>query len=265
MKREALASLVVLATVLAPARGEEPRPRPLEGVGIEQHLDGQVPLDLAFRDESGRTVRLADLVRGKAIVLNLVYYKCPMLCTLVVNGLLSSFRALSFEVGREFDVITVSIDPRETAELAAAKRQSVLREYGRAGAELGWHFLTGDGEAVRRLTDAVGFHYAYDPETDTFAHASGVMVLTPRGRLSRYFYGVEYAPRDMRLALVEASENRIGSVADQVLLFCYHYDPRTGRYSAATLDLVRAGGVLTVLSIAAYVLAAWRREGRRVP
>lgn len=255
---------VALATALVPSgSGDVSKPVGLEGVGIEQKLGAQVPMDLTLRDEAGRPVRLGDLFGGKPVVLNLVYYRCPMLCTLVVNGLLSSFRALPFHVGEEFRVVTVSIDPRETADLAAAKKRTVLAEYGRAVAEDGWRFLTGDAEAIERLAATVGFQYSYDAQTQTFAHASGIMILTPQGKVSRYFYGVEYAPRDVRLSLIEASENRIGSLADQVLLFCYRYDPKMGRYSVAALNLVRVGGILTVLSIAAYVLIARRREAAR--
>ena len=267
MIRRALWAVVFLslASWAAPAHAQPVQllPKQLVGVEIEQHLDAQVPLDLAFRDEAGKTVRLADLVQSRPVVLNLVYYRCPMLCTLVVNGLLSSFRALPFTVGREFDVITVSIDPREGPELAAAKKKNVLDDYGRPGAESGWHFLTGDETSVRRLADSVGFSYTYDAESDTFAHAAGVMILTPHGRVSRYLFGVEYAPKDMRLSLVEASNNKIGTVADQILLFCYHYDPSTGRYSVAALNLVRAGGILTVAALGAFILLAWRREVRR--
>lgn len=254
MTRTLLAAALLLATSLPPA---------LEGVGLEQRLDAQLPLDLELRDESGASVRLGDLIGDRPVILNLGYYECPMLCGLVLNGLVSSLRALPFDVGREFGVVTVSIDPRETAALAAAKKQTVLEAYGRAGAERGWRFLTGDEPSVRRLADAVGFRYSYDAATDSFAHAAGIMVVTPGGKLSRYLYGVSYTPRDVRLALVEASQNRIGSLADQMLLFCYRYDPHSGKYGATLLNLVRTGGVATVLGLTAYVLLAlWRERWR---
>jgi protein SCO1/2 len=230
------------------------QPEALRGVGIDQRLDQQVPLDLVFRDEQGQAVSLASLMRGKPVILNLVYYDCPMLCTLVLNGLLSAMRALPFDVGKEYDVITLSFDPTETPELAARKKATYLEQYRRPGAEQGWHFLTGDAASIERLTDAVGFHYRYDPQRKEFAHAAGLTVLTPRGSIARYFFGVEFAPRDLKFGLLEAAEERIGSPIDQLLLFCYHYDPSTGRYSAAVLNGVRAAGVLTMLALAGFIV-----------
>ena len=238
------------------------QPEALRGVGIDQRLDQQVPLDLVFRDEQGQPVSLASLMRGKPVILNLVYYDCPMLCTLVLNGLLSAMRALPFDVGKEYDVITLSFDPTETPELAAKKKATYLEQYRRPGAEQGWHFLTGDAASIERLTDAVGFHYRYDPQRKEFAHAAGLTVLTPRGSIARYFFGVEFAPRDLKFGLMEAAEERIGSPIDQLLLFCYHYDPSTGRYSAAVLNGVRAAGVLTMLALAGFIVWAIRSERR---
>ncbi|GAB4237383.1 MAG: SCO family protein [Acidobacteriota bacterium] len=236
----------------------------LEQVTIEQKLDAQVPLDLTFRNEAGDTVTLAQLFRGRPVILTLVYYECPMLCTLVLNGTVAALRALEFSVGNEFDVVTVSIDPDEGPELAAAKKAQYLQEYGRNGAETGWHFLTGDDDSIRRLADAVGFRYVYDEESDQYAHAAGIMLLTPQGRVARYFYGVEYSPRDLRLGLIEAAEERIGSPADQVLLFCYHYDPSQGKYTLAVLSLVRTAGVVTVLALAGLLVVFLRRERQAV-
>jgi protein SCO1/2 len=239
-------------------------PGALQGVGIDQRLDQQIPLDLVFRDEAGRAVPLATFFRsGKPVVLALVYYRCPMLCTQILNGLESSLKAVSFNPGRDFEILSVSFDPKDTPELAASKKQMYLRRYGRPNTANGWHFLTGDEASIKALTDAAGFHYKYDPATDQFAHASGIMILTPTGRISRYFYGVEYAPRDVRLGLVEASQNKIGSPVDQILLFCYHYDPATGKYGAIAVNLVRFAGAGFVLICGAFLLIAWRRETRR--
>jgi protein SCO1/2 len=235
----------------------------LGNVGIEQRLNEQVSLDLMFQDEAGRAVRLGDYFDGKPVILALAYYKCSMLCPLRLDGLVSSLRALPFNVGAQFTVITVSIDPRETAPLAAAQKKMLLRNYARPGADQGWHFLTGDEAAITRLADAVGFRYTYDAGRDEYAHASGITVLTPQGRVSSYLYGIELPPKDLRLALVEASANRIGSLVDQVLLLCYHYDPATGRYSAMAMNVVRLGGVLTVLALGAFVGTMWRRDFRR--
>jgi protein SCO1/2 len=237
-------------------------PPALHEVKIEQRLNEQVPLDLQFKDETGRTVHLSEYINGsKPVILSLVFYQCPMLCNQILNGLMASLRAQSFDAGKEFEVLTVSFDPRETPELAAEKKQSYIQRYNRAGAERGWHFLTGDAENIRRLTDAVGFRYNYDEKTNQFAHASGIMVMTPFGKLSRYFYGIEYNPRDLRLGLVEASDNKIGSTVDQLLLYCYHYDPATGKY-AWVVSIYRWGGGITVLGIGALLLSLHRRSSR---
>lgn len=233
---------------------------PLPDVGIDQRLNNQVPLDLTFRDESGREVRLREYFTAKPVILTPVYYSCPMLCTQVLNSLTESLSDLRFNVGREFTVVTVSFDPRETPQAAAAKKELYLRRYGRGGAEAGWHFLTGDEESIKQLMEAVGFRYRFDPETNQFAHASGIMVLTPEGRVARYFYGIGYSPRDLRLGLVEASANKIGTPVDQVLLLCYHYDPLTGRYSRVTMSFVRLGGALTLLALAMLVFWMLRQE-----
>jgi protein SCO1/2 len=239
------------------------QPEALRGVGFDQRLDQPVPLDLVFRDETGATVTLDSLLRGKPVILNLVYYECPMLCTLVLNGLLGAMKALPFDAGEAYDVITVSFDPTETPELAARKKQTYLEQYRRDGAAAGWHFLTGDAAAIERLAAAVGFRYRYDPERKEFAHAAGLTVLTPRGIIARYLFGVEFAPRDLKFALMEAAENRIGSPIDQLLLFCYHYDPSTGRYSATVLNGVRAAGALTVLALIGFIAWAVRRDRAR--
>jgi protein SCO1/2 len=238
-------------------------PQALREVKIEQRLNEQLPLDLQFKDDTGRTVHLSEYFNNhKPVILSLVFYKCPMLCNQILSGLMAGLRAQTFNAGREFDVLTVSFDPRETPEMAAEKKQSYISRYNRPGAEKGWHFLTGDAENIRRLTEAVGFHYNYDEKTNQFAHAAGIMLLTPEGRLSRYFYGIEYNPRDLRLGLVEASDNKIGSMVDQLLLYCYHYDPATGRYGPAVMNIMRLGGVVTVLGIGALLIILRRRSGR---
>jgi len=260
VKRAVLAALLAASASPALAQPAQEKPEVLRDVGYDQRLGEQVPLDLAFRDEAGRPVTLRSLFRGRAVVLSLVYYECPMLCTLTLNGLGSALSILTFDVGKDFDVVTVSFEPKETPALAAAKKKAYLARYGRAGAAEGWHFLTGDAPAVAALTSAVGFRYAWDAETRQYAHPAGVVVLTPDGRIARYMYGVEYAPRDLRLALVEASQRRIGNPVDTVLLYCYRYDPTRGRYAASVLRLVRLGGVLTVIGLAAFVLISLRRE-----
>jgi protein SCO1/2 len=236
-------------------------PSALQGVGIDQKLDEQVPLNIVLKDEAGRDVPLSNFFsKGKPVVLALVYYRCPMLCTQILSGLESALKAVTFNPGKDFEVVAVSFDPKDTSELAASKKQMYLRRYGRPNTANGWHFLTGEEKNIRLLTDAVGFHYKYDPKTDQFAHASGIMILTPDGRMSRYFYGVEYAPRDVRLGLVEASRNKIGSPVDAVLLFCFHYDPATGKYGAIALNLLRASAALFALIGGAFLLIVLRRD-----
>ena len=232
-------------------------PSALRDVKIEQKLDQQLPLDLVFHDESGQSVKLGQYFGKKPVVLAFVYYDCPMLCTQVLNGMVTSFRVLPFQIGNEYDVVTVSFDPRETSTLAAAKKKvyvDFLPEKMRANASNGWHFLTGDQENIAKLTDAAGFRYHYDDATKQFAHASGIMVTTPQGKLSRYFYGVDYPARDLRLGLIESSENKIGSPVDQLLLYCYHYDPASGKYGAQIMKVMRVAGVITMLGIVAMLL-----------
>lgn len=234
----------------------------LKQINIEQRLNNQIPLDLKFRDESGREVQLAEyFAKGKPVVLMLVYYECPMLCNQVLNGAVGAFQGLSFTVGKEYEVVTVSFDPREGPELAAKKKETYLRRYKREGVEGGWHFLTGDKASIDALAEAAGFSYVWDEESQQFAHASAVMVATPKGRLSHYFYGIEYAPKDLRLAFVEASEGKIGSPVDALLLFCYHYDPVAGRF-APVMGVLRAAGVLTVAGVVALLLYLRRRSKR---
>jgi protein SCO1/2 len=231
-------------------------PAALQDVRIDQKLDQQLPLDLLFRDESGQQVKLGQYFGKKPVVLAFVYYDCPMLCTQVLNGMVTSFRVLPFQIGNEFEVVTVSFDPRETNDLAAAKKKvylDYLPDKMQSGANNGWHFLTGDQASIAQLTDAAGFRYRYDEATKQFAHASAIMLATPQGKLSRYFYGIEYAPRDLRLGLIESSENKIGSPMDQLLLYCYHYDPATGKYGTVVMRVMRIAGVITLLGIVAML------------
>jgi protein SCO1/2 len=236
-------------------------PGELQDVGIDQKLDQQVPLNLVFHDEAGRDVPLSTFFASrKPVILALVYYRCPMLCTQILTGLESCLKAVSFNPGQDFEVVSISFDPKDTPELAASKKQLYLRRYGRAGTANGWHFLTGDAGNIKALLDAVGYRVKYDPKTDQYAHASGIMVATPDGRLSKYFYGVEYSPRDVRLGLVEAAQNKIGTPVDQLLLFCYHYDPATGKYGAVALNVVRLAGAGFVLIGGAFLMILFRRE-----
>ncbi|MGA7920258.1 MAG: SCO family protein [Candidatus Acidiferrales bacterium] len=241
------------------------RPDLLKQVGIDQKLDGQIPLDLKFRDESGQPVRLGAYFGQRPVILALVYYNCPMLCTQVLNGVESGLKELQLDIGKQFEVVTVSIDPTDSHVLASVKKEMYTGMYGRPGAAQGWHFLTGDEPQIKQLADAAGFRYAYDPESKQFAHASAIMVLTPEGRISRYFYGIQYPKRELRLGLVEASEGKIGSPIDQVLLFCYHYDPSTGKYGLLISHMIQAGGALTVLIMGVVLLVLFRGERYALP
>ena len=231
-------------------------------IGIDQKLGDQLPLDLPFVDSDGNPVHLRDYFGDKPIILSLVYFDCPMLCTQVINSLLRAMNVLSFGAGTEFDVLTISIDPGETPELANAKKIEYLKNYrGREGST-GWHFLTGDQQQIDQLAAAVGFRYEYDEPTDQYIHASGIMVLTPEGKLARYFYGIDYPPRDLRWGLVEAADGAIGNPVDQLLLLCYSYDPMTGKYGLYIRNSLRIGGVATILALASFIVVMLRRERR---
>lgn len=242
-----IARAQLLGDPMNPTQNIGVRPDLLKQVGIEQKLNDSVPLNLTFRDEHGNTVELARYFGSKPVILTLVYYSCPMLCTQILNGLDRSLKNIPMTIGSDFNVVTVSIDPTERPVLAAAKQELYTGMYGRPGAAEGWHFLTGDDPQIKRLADAVGFRYAYDPDSKQYAHASAIMLLTPEGRLSRYFYGVTYPERDLRLGLVDASSGKIGSPVDAVLLFCYHYDPHTGKYGLLISRVLQLSGVLTVV------------------
>ncbi|MEX0881157.1 MAG: SCO family protein [Thermoanaerobaculia bacterium] len=265
-------AFALLATVAAQAQPMGPppggiiradeTPALLKEIGIDQRLNAQIPLDLAFRDETGRPVRLGDAFGKRPVILALVYYNCPMLCTQVLNGLVGALNVMSLEAGKDFDVVAVSFDPRETPAQASAKKDAYLTRYKHPASGAGWHFFTGDAAAIGALTKAVGFRYRYDEQREQFAHASAIYVATPDGRLARYYYGIEYAPRDLRLGLVEASAGRIGTPVDQVLLYCFHYDPASGKYGAVVINIVRLAGGATLAALALGIWVMSRRRSR---
>jgi protein SCO1/2 len=267
-----VALIITLMTAVVSAQGNAPGVRPdptlpsgqsptvLAKVSFEQRLNEQLPLDLPFKDETGRAVTLGDYFGRKPVVLTFVYYECPMLCTEVLNGLESSLRVLNESIGKEFDVVTVSFDPKETPVLAAGKKRAYLDRYKRPEAEQGWHFLTGDQSSIDALTKAAGFNYVWDEDSHQFAHASGIVVTTPAGVVSRYFFGVEYAPRDVKFALIESSNGRVGALADKLLLYCYHYNPAKGGYGFVAMRAVQIGGAVTMLALAGFMFVSLRRE-----
>jgi protein SCO1/2 len=239
------------------------RPGLLSKIAIDQRIGHDVPADIPFVDEAGREVTLGRYFGQRPVILALVYYECPMLCTQVLNGLVSALGTMNLQPGRDFDVVAVSFNPKEGPGLAAQKKASYLERYGRPETAAGWHFLTGTQPSISRLTDAVGFRYAFDENIGQFAHGAAIEVLTPKGTIARYFYGIEFSPRDLRLGLVEASDGHIGTVMDDVLLFCYHYDPSSGKYGASILTLVRVAGVATLLAFAIFLTVALRQEHAR--
>lgn len=267
-------AFAVLAGVSLAAQGVAPGVRPAPGpvssamppalqqVRFDQKLDARLPLDARFKDENGNAVALGDYFGRRPVILAFVYYECPMLCNQILNGLVSGVNVLDETVGTDFDVVAVSFDARETPVQAAAKKATYVDQYKRPGSTRGWHFLTGDEASIKRVTDAAGFQFAWDAATQQFAHASGVIVATPDGRLARYLFGIEYPPRDLKFALMESSAGRIGSVVDQVLLYCYHYDPATGSYSRAAMNIVQVGGAVTVAALLGFVAISLRRDAR---
>lgn len=260
--RDAAAQRFLPNPYASPA-GQAPESGMLRDVGIEQHLDAQLPLELILRDEAGQGARLGDYFGRRPVVLLLVYYRCPMLCTQTLNNFLKASQAIPLEIGRDYQVVTVSIDPQESSDLAAEKKASYVRAYRRPGAAEGWHFLTGDAASIERLTEIVGFRYRYDPATKQFAHAAGIMIATPDGKLSRYLYGIEYSPNDLRLGLVDGGDGKIGSPVDQLLLLCYHYDPLTGRYGLVISRVLKAAGTATALGVGTLIVVLLRRERRK--
>ncbi len=253
----------VLAMPSTPALAQAVRVSVPGDAGFEQRLGAAVPVDLHFMNEAGRTVTLGSALDGKPAILLLSYYTCPMLCPLVMDGLVRALRNIEFAAGKEFSVVSVSINPGEGPAEAAAKKALYLQRYGRPGADRGWAFLTGDAASIQSLTAAVGFRYGDDHERGQFSHPAGIVLLTPRGRVARYFFGVDFSPRDIRLGLVEAAEDRIGSPIDQLLLLCYRYDADTGTYRLVIMNILRMAGIATVVALGAFVVAMFRRERRQ--
>jgi protein SCO1 len=269
-RARAIATIAALLVSGAIARGQAvpsntgiastSMPAQLKNVGFDPQLNAQIPLDLPFVDENGKNVQLRDYFKQKPVVLAFVYYGCPMLCNQVEQGVVGSLRMLSFTPGRDYEVVFVSFDPRESADMAAQKKKSALEHFRHPETASGWHFLTGTKESIDAATKAADFRYSFDTKTNLFAHASGILLLTPDGRISRYFYGIEYPGRDVRLGLVDASAGKIGTPIDRVLLFCYQYDPSLATYSASILKIIRLGGILTVLCIVGGILIFRRRD-----
>ena len=257
----AMMCAIGFAQVPPPPAPLKPAPTIIQRIGISQKLGAQVPLDLTFKDEAGHDVQLADYFKDRPVILTLVYYRCPSLCTMVLNDLTRSIRTMDLTAGKDFQIVTVSFDPNETPDLAAAKKKQYLASYNHPGTENGWHFLTGKQAAISRLTESVGFRYAWDEGSKTYAHASGIMVLTPTGKISRYFYGIDYAPSDLKLSLIAASSRKIGTPTERILLYCFHYDPRTGRYGILVWRMVQVGCALTVLALGGFIgLSLWREH-----
>src|SRR5262245_6973589 len=257
---------LLLAVVTLPANlaaHDNERPAALKDVAFDQKLGAQIPTDLEFRDELGRKVRLGDQFGKRPVLLNFAYFQCEDLCPLMLNGLVKSLRALSFQPGQQFDILTVSIDARDMPSLAAATKENISEKYSRSLSPDGWRFLTGEADAIHRLTEAVGYHFNFDGESGRFGHPAGIVLLTPEGKISRYLYGIEFSPRDLRLGLIEASAERIGSPIDALLLFCYHYDPTSGKYGLLVTRLIRAGGIATVLGLIVFIAVMLRRERAR--
>ncbi|HVE59941.1 MAG TPA: SCO family protein [Pyrinomonadaceae bacterium] len=240
-------------------------PAALKTIGIEQKLNEQVPLDAVFKDENGKEVKLGEFFGKRPVILALVYYECPMLCNEVLNGLTGTLKSLTFDTGKEFDVVAISFDARENdkPDLAKNKKESYMKRYSRPGTENGWHFLTGTQSEIDKVTKAVGFNYKWDEQSNQFAHAGGIMVTTPEGKLSRYLYGIDYAPKDVKFAVMESAQNKIGSSAEQLMLYCFHYDPATGKYGLSILRVMRLGGIATLIGLGAMLFVFWRKGKKR--
>jgi len=258
--RPVVLSLCLCMFLVDPAGAQQTGPSVLKDVGIDQKLDAQIDLNLRFRDESGRSVTLSEYFRGKPVILAPVYFSCPSLCPMSLNSLIQALRVLTFNAGKDFTVIAFSFDPKETPAMATAAKAHYVKDYNRAGTASGFHFLTGDGDSIRALTETIGFTYTWDGTQ--WAHATGIMVVTPEGKLAQYFYGLEYSARDLRLSLVQASSEKIGTLADRVLLYCYHYDPATGKYSLIAIWTLRFFGAVTALALFGSMFLMFRREAR---
>jgi len=263
LSRTLLLSAVIAALLAASASAQTPE-EVVREIRFEQKLNQPLPLDVAFADESGRRVLLREYFGARPVIIAMVYFECPLLCTQLLNGLTQALKPVSLNPGSDFEVLVISIDPNEGSELAARKKAAYMGAYSRPGTESGWHFLTGDAAAIREVSNAIGYRYVYDPGSRQFAHASGIVVLTPEGTISRYFFGIEYSPRDVRLGLVEASSGKIGNLADQVLLYCYAYNAIEGKYGFAIVTALRTFGLLTVCCVAGFIFVQMRRERRSV-
>lgn len=260
--------VLTLSLFAAGAKGQAAQPMEIlpptpKDVGFDQHIGQSVPLDATFKDEAGKPVHLGDYFADKPVVLSLAYDTCPMLCNLSVEGLARSLKGMNLDAGRDFNVVTISFDPKDTPELSHAKKDAAMARYGRAGTADGWRFLTGDETQIKRVTSAVGFRYAWDPAQGQYAHPAGIVVLTPSGQIARYLFGIEYSAKDLRLSMVEASKGHLGNVVDQLLLLCFHYDPKAGKYGAVAMGTMRAGGLLTLASLAGLVLVMTRKNRRK--
>ncbi|MBX3293752.1 MAG: SCO family protein [Acidobacteria bacterium] len=241
-------------------------PGPLKEIGIEQKLNEQLPLDVEMKDEDGRIVRLGDYFnKGRPVLIAFVYYECPMLCSQVLNGLTGSLKGMSFDAGKEFDVVAISFDAGEfdKPELAKAKKAAYMERYGRPGTEAGWHFLTGSEESIKAVTSAAGFSFKWDERSQQFAHAAAIIVATPEGKLSRYLFGIDYSPKDLKFGIMESAENKVGNIAEKLMLYCYHYDPSTGKYGLAVMNVMRLGGIATLLGLGAMLFVFWRRGKKK--
>jgi protein SCO1 len=258
-----LLATLALLPALALAQANPPPPSGLEGVGIDEHLGAALPLDASFVDENGTPVKLGDYFGEKPVILNLIYFECPMLCSIVLNGMVEGLKKVDFVPGQDFEIVSVSFNPLETPSLALAKKQNYIKEYGVPQAAAGWHFLTGTQDSIDKLTGAVGFKYKWMPDTKQFAHAAAIYMITPAGKISRYLYGVEFNPQTLRLALVEAGQGKLGKTLDHMLLYCYHYDAASGRYAPAAMNIMRAGGVLMLIVLAAILLPVWFKSRKR--
>ncbi len=257
------ALLLLLGAFTGLAASPRNLPSVLNGVGIDQNLNGAIPLDTVFRNENGATVPLRTYFGTKPVLLVPVYYRCPMLCSQILSGVVAGLRPLSLKPGRDFEVVAISFDPADTPDEAKLKRDHYSHSYSSRAGPNGWHFLVGGQTAISAVMQSIGFHYRWDPVNKMFVHASGVMVITPEGHIARYLYGVEYEPKDLKLSLVEASHNRIGSAVDQILLYCYHYDPRTGKYGAVVLNSVKIGAILMLVLMGVGMLFLWRQDLRK--
>ena len=258
------AAMCLFGSIPAWAHLEDPSSQIMAQVHFDQKLNQRVPLDLPFRDEEGHVAPLSAYMKGKPVILSLIYYNCSQLCFLDTDEIVHSMKGLPFKAGNEFNVISVSIDPNDTPALAMKLKNDYMKKYGMAASSDGWHFLTGDQNSIARLADAIGYHFAYDAQQKDYAHPDGIAILTPEGKISHYFFLLDYPSRDLKFALMEAASGRIGSKLEYFALSCYHYNPTTGKYSLAVMNLVRLAGILTVVMMAVLIgsMLRWEKQGK---